>query len=1635
MFKTYADPKYGRIDAGKPVQLANSTVAATPTTRAGNLRNAATSGKKNVEVKNTQYKREAGGFSAERYNPAFDRMDEGSIVEDWIPRDAPGIHKMLRLIYLRDEVGGPMVDLYKEMMWSDYELHMGDTGDNKDKDNVLSVYEDSLESLDIQNYMPSLTCEVMVIGREVSTLLFDEKRGIFSGSIPRDPDFCVAGNTKIFTENGVVRIDSLGTGSLVFSICKENKMPPLSIDIASGTGISRTSRFGQTTKDYAVRLRTALGYEVRASDNHRVLVLDPEGLRLMWKQVKDIHRGDYLCIKAGTNLWPKVLFDCSGYFDLMKDCNRGNTYEWTEVPKRVTKTLGRLLGYLVGDGSIENRRFRFTNGNPEIVRDYIRCLKECFPDTRYSIERHDNAVSICVQTLHTVGFIRYLLGGAKTAGTKDVPDSIMRSPKKVVVEFLRGYLEADGSPKYNGGFTSTSKSKRLSSNVQLLLLNCGIVTKLRKLVGRLYDKEYGYYHEVNITKPEMGQLFSETVGFISSEKRNRYGPLLNVRDRDKVYDEIPGLNSRIVYIRKLLHSNRSIGNSSRHLPNMVKPRTMDLLHLLKMQNEIDLINLLKCNHITLSKVVEKKRSLHKVKLYDVTVPGDESLLSESFLANGIIVHNCKLTPMPIHGVDPLVDLRASPAWKEFVDNNQDQRIIDVRSTLPPKILEALSGTGFVELDPINTSIIRRRATTYDFIGCVVGNTLIDTKEYGLVPIKDIAKYGKAVECSDIEGAKRVVRFSTPISVRSHDGKESNAIATHWCYKGKQPTIGIRTNRGYTLRGTYDHPVMVWQENEAFPAWKPLKYVQKGDRVAICRTQQNWPAESPLLPKSQPSEELRGWTVVHTMPERGSYELGLVLGYLVSEGSIYVDKFSFANKNEEVIRDYISALRSVFPTISNITITVNKYGVKEVVVSSVHITEWFRRIGLNRVKAGKKEIPWVVLQGSEEMAEGFLSSCFEGDGCVRKDEVVLTSSSIRLLKQVQVLLLKFGIVASRSIHKSTRSVFPNGQEYCSKVGFLSAYSKEADLFMHLIGTRSKKNYRRWKGRPCRRPILDKLPITRAIEEVLSTRHRGRGWFTDDRGETVRTRVYYKSTRGISYENAPRIIEKVSKIDSKTGSRLLEEMNRGYFWDTVVTTKNTGNKRVYDIVVPETKAFVGNGIVQHNTSLFTRLINFLAIQKALLDSTVINLRRRAAGTLHIIAGNERWEPNDDDLSDLANMWLMAEEDAGGGVIVTRDGVQTERGQSAQGDTWKLSDEWSFLSEGKMRSLGVSDSFLSGESNFSTMELSLSVFLERIRACRDHLTDQFINRKIFCTLARAHGHIRPEKNTPYHRKAVAMMPYKKALALPPSRLILPEIKWHKSLHPVGDESYMSILDRMRDAGLPITLEHYAAAGGLNLKNAIDMTKDDIKNRDKLKEWKKKVAGDSGEMMGAEGGGGMGGGGGGGGVFGSARKHKKIQAKWVPHALQGLSKTRIKATAEKEMDKLGYWGASGKFCELTQQKAQKALQSVLPVLLRNEVPPIKTVLDKSGLRDNRERNAFRYILTRLGFVSGYDMSADSQKEITRHFAKSMPTKKAYKEIEILAKVCALPDNPTYTPKGVERITRLPTGVGGKYLLSGVPG
>lgn len=250
----------------------------------------------------------------------------------------------------------------------------------------------------------------------------------------------------------------------------------------------------------------------------------------------------------------------------------------------------------------------------------------------------------------------------------------------------------------------------------------------------------------------------------------------------------------------------------------------------------------------------------------------------------------------------------------------------------------------------------------------------------------------------------------------------------------------------------------------------------------------------------------------------------------------------------------------------------------------------------------------------------------------------------------------------------------------------------------------------------------------------------------------------------------------------------------------------------------------------TSMFTRLISFWALEKALINTTMSAARRRSSPILHIQAGIEnQWRPSDAELSEIAGLFIAADQDPVGAVVTTRNGVNPSEVKSGT-DLWKWSDEWQMLTEGKMRALGANDSLLSGEATYTNQESARSFLMEKANSLRDTITNKVFYKKIFPLIARLHGFTKNKEGPASGIKPTQ----RELLSIPESELIMPTIRWKKDLVQESNGAKLEMLEKAEEKGVPVTIKNWASACGLDLQDQIGDMDLDSELRRRINDYK---------------------------------------------------------------------------------------------------------------------------------------------------------------------------------------------------------
>jgi hypothetical protein len=376
----------------------------------------------------------------------------------------------------------------------------------------------------------------------------------------------------------------------------------------------------------------------------------------------------------------------------------------------------------------------------------------------------------------------------------------------------------------------------------------------------------------------------------------------------------------------------------------------------------------------------------------------------------------------------------------------------------------------------------------------------------------------------------------------------------------------------------------------------------------------------------------------------------------------------------------------------------------------------------------------------------------------------------------------------------------------------------------------------------------------------------------------------------------------------------------------------------------------------TTFFTRLLPIYGFEKQLMNATLVGVKRKANGTVHISAGTENWEPDENEMNSLVGMFLSAEQDPVGAIVVTRTGVEVNRLDGNQG-MWKISDEWSFLKEAKMNALGINDALLSGDQTLSTKEAALSIFIDRLRAMRLYATREIIINKFLVPVARAHEIYETSPKEIEHQYRIKE-----------KKLALPEIAWKKQLQPIADEDYLSILTTLKEEGVPIPLRIWAAAGGYDIDKAMKLFDTDKSDRDRIKVWKE-ATGQGGDE--------------GGGMFGSAQNFT-MEAMSAPDHMLRNAQTVATKIYNGLLD-----GSEGHFISPTLTRERIVSVVANASKMADSERGDETFVRKWLAQNYNEHDAdlLLYLMARLDVLPPYQIKLSTVDEIAKHVASRSPS------------------------------------------------
>jgi intein/homing endonuclease len=381
----------------------------------------------------------------------------------------------------------------------------------------------------------------------------------------------------------------------------------------------------------------------------------------------------------------------------------------------------------------------------------------------------------------------------------------------------------------------------------------------------------------------------------------------------------------------------------------------------------------------------------------------------------------------------------SPEYRDFLLKFRQEEFPNVSNEPYRRVWTKPISTYASNYNLFDISLAPIEENVFNKAKCIVGDSLISTNN-GFKHISDIVE--------------SELRLKTELN-----GVE-NDVVNYFKYENVE-TIKITTKNGFELEGTPHHRIFI--DNK----WVELKDLAIGDYIELTKpsflqTEYQEITYPMLLTKNITQEKIDNSSEDMLPRIRINENWGRLLGYLLGDGhyngksgiSISCDK-----RHTDVVDDVVNLYKSIglnpltyekkLDKRCNNSLAKEGFGVdiKSTCINFLSIAKKYGWCGSH----GKTfRVPKVILESPKSVIKEFLKGLFEADGTVSENSCVsLTSKDLKLIQQVQILLLGLGINGkiTHTYNKTYRKYYYNlvlgrlnSEIFSEEIGFVSEHKK-------------------------------------------------------------------------------------------------------------------------------------------------------------------------------------------------------------------------------------------------------------------------------------------------------------------------------------------------------------------------------------------------------------------------------------------------------------------------------------------------------------------------------------------------------------------------------------------------------------------
>lgn len=516
------------------------------------------------------------------------------------------------------------------------------------------------------------------------------------------------------------------------------------------------------------------------------------------------------------------------------------------------------------------------------------------------------------------------------------------------------------------------------------------------------------------------------------------------------------------------------------------------------------------------------------------------------------------------------------------EEDEPQIILDHAEAMIFALADERTRQGFTHVKPIADALLEKvqemAGRNVALTGLTTGFTELDRMTSGLQPqdliiVAARPSMGKCLafdsEITLCDGSLKTIgeifkAQAAELLTLGDDYKFKIVSPSAYIDDGIKSVYRVTTKLGRTIETTLSHPFLT------LDGWLPLHRLRAKDKIAVPR-------------------------VIDVFGNEDARECEVkLLAYLIGGGCLTnaspvftVGKFALADDFRDAVEDF-GGVECVKANSLNRTFSLRVRRASDAKENA--LTQWLKQLGIYHCKSSAKFVPSFIFKLKPELVGLFLNRLFATDGWATllasgQAQIGYASTSERLARQIQHLLLRFGVIAKlkyRQVkYKDARLAawqldVTDARSIKTFINRIGIYGKESALEKITASLENKRL----------QTNCDLVPIE--VWTHIASVKGAESWASlARRAELKGTTNIHVFKRSLSRSRLNSIAEALDD------NHLAQLSNSEVYWDEIVSIEYAGDKQVYDLTVPETHNFVANDICVHNTALCLTLAQNAAI----------------------------------------------------------------------------------------------------------------------------------------------------------------------------------------------------------------------------------------------------------------------------------------------------------------------------------------------------------------------------------------------------------------------------------------------------------